>query len=175
MVVRESFGFIRSDRFRHFTAELAASVGSEYENLQFGSKINRYGAPIGSGYGAGRVACLITNLVLEVATQHSWTVGFWSRRAGWQALAATPFDGAALGFVHLDAKDAFNVGTQWIYATSFAPIMYEDEDAFGELHLSLQNRTATLVPDVNPDGTPGVDEVLPTMYKSIRIGYVSAA
>lgn len=169
MVLKESFGYITSDKNRHFTDALVNGA-SEYENIQFDTKANRYSAAVASSYEAGAAKCFITSVLLTAATNHSFTVSFWTRRAAYQAMAATPYDNALLGWVHLDSKEAWQVtGSEFHYATAFQAIPYLDEDNLNELHVGVMNRSTTTKAALGSGNLPaGVFQ----QYITLRVGYV---
>lgn len=181
MVIKESFGFIKTDKNRHFTDVLVPRA-SEYENIRFGSQVSRYSNtdPNTAANDRGFARCWIHSLMLTTATTVDFAVAFYASRATHQMTAATPYDNALLGWVELNAEDAVNWGnaTEYIYATAFAPIAYEDEDNTNELHIGLHNidasRTKTNFAGKNEGGgASSVGQASP--YVTLRIGYTAAA
>ena len=174
MILKRSYGYVTTDKNRHFTDALVNGA-SEYENIQFDVKANRYSAAVASSYEAGAARCLITSVLLSAATLHDFTVSFWSRRSTFQSLAATPYDNALLGYVHLDSGSVWRVtGSDFHYqqGTNFVPISYCDEDNLNELHVGLLNRSTATKAALGSGNLPaGVFQ----QYITLRIGYTKEA
>ena len=174
MILKESFGYITSDKNRHFTDSLVNNA-SEYENFQFDTKASRYSDQnlAASGSNTGYARSFVVSVILQAATLHDWTVSFWSKDIDFQALAATPYDGALMGFVHLNAAESWAVGaTEFFYATAFQAFPYQDEDNTNELHIGLHNRSAATKAALGSANLPaGVSQQFVTM----KVGYVRSA
>ena len=180
MIIKESFGFIKTDKNRHFTDVLVPRA-SEYENIQFGSHVSRYSDrdPNTSANNRGEARCWINHITLTTATTVDFAVAFYASRATHQMTAATPYDNALLGWVELNAEDAVNFGnaTEYVYATAFQAFAYLDEDGTNELHIGLHNidasRTKTNFAGKNEGGgASSTGQASP--YVTMRIGYIAA-
>ena len=155
-LIRENISFFRTNRDTHFTDQLITGA-SEYENLVVSEP--------------GRLPCHITSVVMTAATRHDFSVAFYSRDVFHQRLAATPYNGAVLGVIHLDAAGSWQHGTEYVYATDFPAIQYLDEDESGELHVGLHNRDSKTKAAL---GAAGLPTVIPPQYIHIRFGLISA-
>lgn len=154
-LIREIIRFVDSDRDVNFTDALTTGA-SEYESLVV--------------HGAGSLSCHITSIRILAATRHDFTVAFYSRDVFHQRLAATPFSGAFIGMVHLDAAGSWQHGTEYIYATDFPAIQYLDQDNTGELHIGLHNRDSKTKAALGAALPSGVG----TQYIHMRLGLIEA-
>ena len=173
MIPKESFGYITSDKNRHFTDALVNNA-SEYENFQFDTKASRYSDQnlAASGSNVGYARSFIVSAILHTATLHDWTVSFWSKDINYQNLVATPYDGALMGFVHLNAAEAWAAsGSEFFYATAFQAFPYQDEDNTNELHIGLHNRSTATKGALGAALPAGV----PTQFVTMKVGYVRSA
>lgn len=180
MLVKEGLFYVDTNKDTHFTDALTAGA-SEYENLVV--------------TGTGRLRTFITSVRMRAATNHAFTLAFYSKDGTFggtqtanphRALAATPYESLLIDYWPFASADAWIAGpvlgsadtvnvtnsTEFVYSVTGLKIPYVDEDGTGELHLGLHNldkRTKLALGNTNlPSGVS-------QQYIQIRFGLIGAA
>lgn len=171
-MIREGLVYVDSHRDLHFTDSMPSGA-SEYETLFIDNR-RVSGPALASPYETyGQQKFWIESVRLHTATNHAFTIVFYTREVKDQRLGATPYAASMVDYVEFAAADAFGIpgGTEWLYTQTNLKIPYMDQDGSGAIHCGLYNRSTSTKGALGATLPVGVTP----QYIHLRVGLIPAA